>query len=65
MTKEHRDYLLIKELYHCSPKELDDVDDSLLDLHFSFLMAEREHEFIESKRNEQRAKVKNSFPKKR
>jgi len=55
----------MKEVYHCSPKELDAVPERELNLHFAFLMAEREHEFIESKRAEQKAKQKASFPKKR
>ena len=28
MTKEHRDYVLMKELYHCTPKELDEQDNT-------------------------------------
>jgi hypothetical protein len=58
MTKEHRDYVLIKELYHCSPSELDKQDEFILDLHFKMLQKEREHEYIEQKRAEQKAKLK-------
>lgn len=58
MTKEHRDYVLIKELYHCSPSELDKQDEFILDLHFKMLQKEREHEYIEQKRAEQKAKMK-------
>ena len=65
VSKEHRDYILMKDLYHCSPEELDHVDENILNLHFAFLMAEREHEFIEYKRNEQRNAQKSSFTKKR
>jgi hypothetical protein len=58
MTKEHRDFVLIKELYHCTPKELDEQDESVLQLHFTMLQKEREHEYIEQKRAEQKAKMK-------
>lgn len=58
MTKEHRDFVLIKELYHCTPKELDEQDESVLQLQFTMLQKEREHEYIEQKRAEQKAKMK-------
>lgn len=54
----------MKEIYHCSPKELDDIPERELNMHFAFLMAEREHDYLESKRAEQKWKVKNSFRKK-
>ena len=65
VSLEHRDYILMKDIYHCSPVELDRVPERELNLHFAFLMAEREHEYKESKRAEQKAKQKNSFSKKR
>lgn len=61
----------MKDVYHCSPKELEKVPERELNLHYAFLMAEREYELIESKRAEQKAQQKNkqkknaSFPKKR
>lgn len=58
MTKEHRDYVLIKELYHCTPKELDEQDESVLQLHFKMLQEEKKNEYIEQKRAEQKAKMK-------
>lgn len=51
----------MKEVYHCSPIELERVPEWELNLHFAFLMAEREHEYIEHKRSEQKAKQKNSL----
>lgn len=65
VSKDHRDYILIKELYHCTPNQLDEVDEHTLHLHYMMLMLEREEEFLENKRNEQRAKQRNSFPKQR
>lgn len=53
----------MKEIYHCSPKELEDVPEWELNMHFAFLMEERQHDYIESKRAEQKSKVKNSFRK--
>ena len=61
MSQEHRDYVLMKEIYHCSPIELEKVPERQLNLHFAFLMSEREHEFIESKRAEQKNKQKASL----
>lgn len=61
VSQEHRDYILMKDVYHCSPTELDEVPERLLNLHFAFLMEEREHEMIETKRAEQKAKSKTSL----
>lgn len=58
MTKEHRDYVLIKELYHCKPNDLDDEEERVLQLHFQMLQEERKQEYIEQKRAEQKAKMK-------
>ena len=59
VSQAHRDYILRKEVYHCSPADLDEVDENILNLHFAFLMEEREHEHIEYERAKQKAKVKN------
>jgi len=49
---------LIKELYHCTPTEIELQEERKLQLHFEMLQKEREHEFIEQKRAEQKAKMK-------
>ena len=64
MSKEHRDYVLIKELYHCSPKELDGQSEFILDLHFKMLQEERKNDYIEQKRAEQKAKMQSLSNKK-
>jgi hypothetical protein len=64
MTKEHRDFVLIKELYHCTQKELDEQDESVLQLHFNMLQEEKKYEYIEQKRAEQKAKMKSLSNKK-
>jgi hypothetical protein len=49
---------LIKELYHCTPKDLEDQEERMLQLHFEMLQEERKNEYIEQKRAEQKAKMK-------
>ena len=56
--KEYMDYLLIKELYHCTPSELDQQDVYKLKLHFEIIMLERKKEYIDSKRAEQKSTPK-------
>jgi len=57
-SKEYVEYLLIKELYHCTPSELDMQDTAITDLHFKILMLERKKEYIDSKRQEQKSTSK-------
>ena len=47
----------MKEVYHCSPADIDKVEERRLNLDFDFLMAERHHEVLEAKRREQKAKI--------
>lgn len=61
---EHRDFVLIKELYHCSPSQLDQEEERVLNFHFQCLMAERKQEEIEQKKQEQKQKVKGILSKK-
>lgn len=60
VSKEHRDFILMKEIYHCTPSELEKQDEHVLSMHYAMIMIEREEEFIEMKRKEQKAKVSNS-----
>ena len=57
MTKEHRDYILIKELYHCKPSDLDNEDENMLQLHFAMMQEERKWEHIQNEREKQKARV--------
>jgi len=52
------DYLLIKELYHCTPSELDEQNQEITRLHFDIMMLERKKEYIDSKRAEQKSTPK-------
>ncbi len=54
VSKEHRDFILIKELYHCKPSDLDNEEESMLELHFAMIQEERKWEHIQQKRAEQR-----------
>jgi len=44
----------MKEIYHCTPTELDKQEERILNMHYDFLMAERKHEYIESQREKQK-----------
>lgn len=56
MPQEYIDFILIKELYHCTPSELDEQDQNIVDLHLSFLGIQADESYKESKRAEQRSK---------
>lgn len=58
--KEHRDYILCKEVYHCCPADLDNIEESTLNLHFTFYNTEKEVEFINSKRAEQSSNLQHN-----
>ena len=63
ISLEHRDYILIKELYHCTPSEIDNEEDRLLDLHFEFLMLERKNEKVLQEKEKQKANVRKQLSK--
>lgn len=56
VVDEYRDYILIKELYHCKPSELDSEDDRVLDLHFQIMQMEKKEEYLKIKRAQQKSK---------
>lgn len=58
ITEEHRDYILCKEIYKCSPKDIEDVPARILDLHYKFHQLEIKEEFIKSKREQQSMSLK-------
>lgn len=45
----------MKEVYHCSPSELDEQDENVLSLHYDFLMKQREYDHIKLQREKQRS----------
>lgn len=56
--QEYVDYVLIKNLYHCTPEELDKQDDFITSLHVDFMGLEAKEEALQAKRAEQAAKIK-------
>lgn len=52
------DFILMKEVYHCTPSELDEQSEYRLNLDFQILMLERKKAFIDSKRQTQKASLK-------
>ena len=43
----------MKEIYHCTPLELDEQDEQRLNLHFEILMLEKREEYLNNKRQQQ------------
>lgn len=58
VSKEHRDFILIRDLYHCSPSELEQQEEAILDLHYKMLIEEWYAQKREEKLNNQKNKVK-------
>lgn len=56
MTQEYQDFLLIKNLYHCTPEELENQDYFTTDLHANFLGLEGDKSNLEDMRDKQKAK---------
>jgi len=54
-SKEYMEYILMKEIYHCTPTELDKQSEYRTNLDFQLLMLERKKEYIDSKRQSQKA----------
>ncbi len=50
--------MLIRDVYHCTPAELDKQDATKVEMHKSFLGIENEERHIEGKRAEQRNRMK-------
>ena len=57
IDKEHRDYILCKEVYHCTPKQIDEVEEVVLQLHFDFYNSEKREEYLNTKRAEQKSNL--------
>lgn len=56
-SRKVRDFVLIKELYNCSPSAIEDVEEEILDAHYMMLIEERKYERDRQKEkdNKQRA----------
>lgn len=58
ITKEHRDYILCKKVYRCSPKDIDEVEESILQLHYDFYNSEKKEEYLVNQREKQAQDLK-------
>lgn len=54
--QEYIDFLLMKDVYHCTPSELDEQDASKITLHINFLNMQQEESIKDQRRAEQRSK---------
>ena len=57
MPWEYIEYRLMKDLYHCTPKELENDPYEVLVRHWSFMQAEAHQAKIQKKRDEQQARL--------
>ena len=51
---EFSDYRLIRDLYHCTPEELDRQDDTTVELHGNFMALDARERNYNERRAEQR-----------
>lgn len=56
LPEEYIDFLMISELYHCTPEELDRQDSSVISTHLHFMRIRSQESNRQSKRTEQRNK---------
>jgi hypothetical protein len=57
---EYIDFLMISELYHCTPEELDRQDSSTINQHLNFMRIRAEEQNKDAKRAEQRARLRSN-----
>lgn len=57
LPPEYVDFLLISELYHCTPEELDRQDAATIQLHLEFMRIREQERLKDQRRSEQRARV--------
>lgn len=57
LPPEYIDFLLISELYHCTPEELDRQDAAKVQMHLEFMRIREQERLKEHKRSEQRARI--------
>lgn len=50
----------MRDIYHCTPSELDAQDDRIIEMHLGFMAAQHDQQFIDQQRANQRAKIKSS-----
>jgi hypothetical protein len=55
--EEYLDFLLMRDVYRCTPAQLDEIDDATVTMHREFIRMERKLSFVANKRREQRDKI--------
>lgn len=58
MPSEWTDFVLMRDIYHCTPSELDAQDDAVVEMHAGFTKVAADYEMIRARREKQRAKFK-------
>jgi len=56
MPREWTDFILMRDIYHCTPEEMDKQDDTTIDMHAQFVNMLAEHAQLTERRSTQRAK---------
>lgn len=56
MPREWDDFLMM-EFYGCTPSELDELPDDVVEMHIAFIAARADMQHFEAKRAEQRARA--------
>lgn len=58
-NREYTDFLLMRDVWHCTPSEFEEQSEYNISLHKSILNMEAEYQRKEERRAEQRAKLHN------
>lgn len=58
MPTEWTDFLLATKVYHCTPSELDEQEDGVIEMHLAFIEVQGDMEHIEAMRQRQRERQK-------
>ncbi len=58
VCEEYSDHLLMRDVYHCPPSLYDEQDERRIEIDKVIYFAEKEREYKERKRSEQRIRMK-------
>ncbi len=61
--QEYTDFILMRNVYHCTPSELEQQDISIIDLHIGFLNTERKEAKLIKNRADQEEEMKKNLKK--
>ncbi len=57
LPDEYPDFILIRDVYHCTPAELDMQDAGVIEMHKRFIGIENDAKHLDGNRSEQRARI--------